>query len=233
MTPGSILICRDAHAPHWQLGPLPPDDGRLTLVAWTLGATGDGGVPADVRAVLARSWTSIARVTFPSSVPGLTATDAWSRSDVGMIRTLSARGIVDRTLARLRGAPAHATLVSTRDPDIAIRIFEDAGFPWWLQGQVVLLSDPDADPPAVDEPTLIALFENDWARRAAALGSIGVEGVVRPGVDGDVAGMLTLTGTLNAHLLESLEREARRAGLTWSLVPERALLETPLGDYGA
>ena len=229
MTPGSILICRDAHAPHWQLGPLPPDYGRLTLVAWTPGASDDGGVPADVRAVLARSWTSIARVTFPSSVPALEATDAWSSSDVGMIRTLSARGIVDRTLARLRGAPANATLISTRDPDIASRIFEDAGFPWWLQGQVVLLSNPDADPPAVDEPTLLALFENDWTRRGAALGSIGVEGVVRPGVDGDVAGILTLTDTFDARLLESLERDARGAGLTWAPVSETALLETPLG----
>lgn len=230
MNPGAILICRDARAPHWQLGPLPPDHGRLTLVTWTVSSeTDDGGMPAVVAAVLARSWTSIARVTFPSSAAGVASTDAWSSSDVGMIRTLSARGVVERTLARVRGAPARATLISTRDHEVATRIFEDAAFPWWLQGQAVLLSDPDADPPAVDEPTLLGLFDDDWARRATPLGALGVQGVVRPGVDGDVAGMLTLNDAFDAHLLESLEREARRAGMTWSLVPEAALLEAPRG----
>jgi hypothetical protein len=229
--PGSLLVCRDARAAHWQLGPLPPARGRLTLVAWSQRATTrDSGVPRDVAGILAHSWTSLARVTFPSSPIGITATEAWSPSDVGLIRALAAQGTLERTLAYVRGAPVGATLISTRQADIATRVFEDAGFPWWLQGQAVLLSDPDADPPDIDEPNLLALFEDDWADRAATLAGIGVLGVVRPGVDGDVAGLLALSGAFDTRLLQSLEREARRAGMTCAIVPETALSATSVGD---
>jgi len=34
VNPASILVCRDARAVHWQLGPLPPPRGRFTLIAW-------------------------------------------------------------------------------------------------------------------------------------------------------------------------------------------------------
>jgi len=189
VNPASILVCRDARAVHWQLGPLPPPRGRFTLIAWKDGAAGDGGVPAAITGVLARSWTSIARVTFLSSV----------------------------------GGARDGTIVSTRDAAAAARVFDDAAFPWWLQGQAAVLSDPDAAPPAVDKPSLLALFEEDWAVRAAAIEPRGVRGVARPGVDGDVAGLLALTDEFDARLLESLEREARVAGVGWTVVPETAL----------
>ena len=188
MTAASIRACRDARAAHWQLGPLPPDRGRLTLLAWT-GSPGtvDSGVPGEIAGVLARSWTSIARVTFPSSLTGATR------------------------------------IVSTRDRDAVVRAFDDPAFPWWMQGQVLLLSEPDRDPPAVDEPGLRALLEEDWARTATALEGRGVNGVVRPGVDGDVAGLLALSDPFDGRMMQTLEREARLAGLAWSLVPESAL----------
>ena len=92
-----------------------------------------------------------------------------------------------------------------------------------MQGQVLLLSEPDRDPPAVDEPGLRALLEEDWARTATALEGRGVNGVVRPGVDGDVAGLLALSDPFDGRMMQTLEREARLAGLAWSLVPESAL----------
>ena len=180
MTAASIRACRDARAAHWQLGPLPPDRGRLTLLAWT-GSPGtvDSGVPGEIAGVLARSWTSIARVTFPSSLTGATR------------------------------------IVSTRDQDSVVRAFDDR----FLQLHVF----SNSDPPAVDEPGLRALLEEDWARRATALEASGVNGVVRPGVDGDVAGLLALSDPFDGRMMQSLEREARLAGLAWSLVPESAL----------
>ena len=224
MTPGSILVCRDARAAHWQLGPLPPDHGRLTLITWTRSeATPDSGVPAGIASVLARAWTEIARVTFPSSDPGVTATEAWSPSDAGLVRALTGGGILDRTRAVVRRTSVAETLISTRQPDIVSRVFGDPGFPWWLQGQVVLLSDPEAAPPDVDEARLFGLLEDDWAHRSAALAATGVQGVVRPGVDGAVVGLLALDELFDARLLESLEWEARRAGMAWSAVPESAL----------
>jgi hypothetical protein len=188
VTAASIRACRDARAAHWQLGPLPPDHGHLTLVAWTAGAESvDGGVPGEIAGVLARSWTSIARVTFPSSLTGAT------------------------------------TIVSTSDPGTVLHAFDDPAFPWWMQGQVLLLSEADRDPPAVGEPDLRALLDEDWARRAAALQPGGVHAVVRPGVDGDVAGILALSDPFDGRMMENLEREARLAGLAWSLVSESAL----------
>lgn len=151
----------------------------------------DGGVAPEVARVLARTWTSIARVTFLSS---------------------SARG---------------SRLLSTTDPGVAMQLFEDAAFPWWLQGQLVLLSDPKADSSTVDERSVLALIDDDWARRAAPLAAHGVEGVVRPGVDGDLAGVLALNDRLDSRMLASLEREAHQAGMSFSVVPEAALVEGP------
>jgi hypothetical protein len=195
VTAWSLRVCRDARAPHWQLGPLPPDRGRLTLVMWTSDVPpADGGVAPEVARVLARTWTSIARVTFLSS---------------------SARG---------------SKLLSTIDPGVAMQLFEDAAFPWWLQGQLVLLSDPAADSSTIDERSVLALIDDDWARRAAPLAAHGVEGVVRPGVDGDLAGVLALNDRLDSRMLASLEREAQQAGMSLSVVPETALLERPPVD---
>jgi hypothetical protein len=224
VTPRSILACRDARAAHWQLGPLPPARARLTLVGWTRsGDEQDGGLPEEVGRVLASALASVARVTFPSSRTNTTVTRVWSSFDGGLIRELNGPGVVKGLVAKMRGTPVDAALVSTRQPDVAMRAFDDAGFPWWLQGQAILLSKPDADPPDVDEPTLLALFEDDWAERAAGLAAIEVQGVVRPGVDGAVAGMLALREDLDRSLLDALERETRLAGLTWSIVPEAAL----------
>ena len=230
MTAGSILACRDARATFWQLGPLPPDRGRLTLLAWRLNAdTHDGGVPSEVAQILARSWSAIARVTFLSSIIGTQSASDWSPSDAGMVRAMKAGGVLGRALARARGTPGGGALVSTRSADVAAQLFEDPGFPWWLQGQIVLLSDPDATPPDVDGPTMLTLLDDDWAARAAALAAAGVHAGVRPGVDGDVAGVLALSDAFDVKLLESLEREARGAGLTWDVVAEASLSGSPLG----
>jgi hypothetical protein len=47
-----------------------------------------------------------------------------------------------------------------------------------------------------------------------------VIGVVRPGVDGDLAGLLTLTAEAREASLAALEREARRESFDWSVLRE-------------
>lgn len=224
MTPRSILVCRDACGAQWQLGPLPPAQGNLTLIGWTRSAAEhNDGVPQDVANVLACALTSVARVTFPSSSADAPATAAWSSLDGSLFRVLTGQTLLDRTVAGFRGMSTRATLVSTRSPAVALLAFDDAGFPWWLQGQALLLSAPDAAPPDVNEPTLRALFEDEWVEEAARLAALDVLGVVRPGVDGDLAGVLASSEAFDHGLLEALERETRRAGLTWSIVEEAAL----------
>lgn len=60
----------------------------------------------------------------------------------------------------------------------------------------------------------------DWARHIDQLTSSGVVGLLRPGVDGDVAGLFSFTRQTHHNLLNALEQEARRAGLSWMLVSE-------------
>jgi len=223
VTHTSIFACRDPRGLHWQLGPLPPATGRLTLVGWSqIPDPPDAGVPDEVARVMARALTSTARVTFPSSGATEGATRVWSPLGDDLARALSGKGISDRVLGKLRGRPPNVALMSTRRPETAIRLFDDASFPWWMQGQVVLLSDLEAPPPDIDKDALLALFGEDWTKRAAPLAAAGVEGIMRPGVDGDVAGLLSLRNECEQVVLDALERETRLAGFDWALVPEEA-----------
>jgi hypothetical protein len=221
VTRTSIFACRAARGRQWQLGPLPPARGRLTLIGWSQPAGGrDAGVPEEVARVLARALTSVARVTFPSSLESPAATTVWSPLDNDMFRVLTGKGFGGRIMAKLKGTPPHIALMSTRRPETARRLFDDAGFPWWLQGQVVLLSEPDAPPPEIDGETLLSLFGEEWTTRAASLAPAGVEGFVRPGVDGDVAGLLTLADPFEQVVLAALERETQLAGFDWEQLLE-------------
>jgi len=194
----------------------------LTLITWSQAPEGhDAGVPEEVARVLARALTSVARVTFPCSSVKPVATSGWSPMDDDLIRVLTGKGFGERIVARLKGKPRDITLTSTRRPETAMRLFDDPGFPWWMQGQVALLSGLDAPPPDIDEETLLALFEEDWTRRAASLAP-GMEAILRPGVDGDVAGLLSLTDGFEQVVLAALESETRRVGFDWALLPEEA-----------
>jgi len=130
-------------------------------------------------------------------------------------------------IARLTCLSSRSTtkVIATSDASVAVQLFDDPEFPWWLQGQAVLLSREDGEAPDIDQRTIVMLLHDDWAERAATLATRGIEAVVRPGVDGDVAGILSLSDSFDEQLLVSLEREARQDGITFSMVSEAALLE--------
>ena len=223
MTHTSIFACRDPRGLHWQLGPLPPATGRVTLLGWSQTTERhDAGVPDEVAGVLACALTSTARVTFPSSAATDRATRVWSPVGDDLVRALSGKGFGERVVAKLRGRPSHMALISTRQPETASHLFDDAGFPWWMQGQVVLLSGPDTLPTDLDEEALLALFSEDWTKHAAPLAAGGVDGIMRPGVDGDVAGLFSQSDKFEQRVLDALERETRVAGFDWAVLPEEA-----------
>lgn len=70
---------------------------------------------------------------------------------------------------------------------------------------------------------MLALRSSDWVERARARGEAGVVGVVRPGVDGDVAGIWIPEPTRREALVRTLEGRATAAGLRWSTVDEDEL----------
>ena len=176
--------------------------------------------------VLARALTSVARVTFPCSHPPVVVTPASSTIGDDLIRVVTRTGIGGRIVGRLRGTPADITLVSTRRPETAVRLFDDEGFPWWMQGQVVLLSEPDVAPLEIDQELLLALSGDAWTTHAASLAAAGIAGIVRPGVDGDVAGLLTLTDAFEQECARRARRETRRAAFEWAMLTEEAFALT-------
>jgi hypothetical protein len=195
----------------------------MTLIGWEQEPEPvDAGVPREVSAVLARALASVSRVTFPSSVLPPTVTGGWSKSGDDDVRRFDAT-VAGRVAAVVKGTPAHVVVVSTRNPDSVMRAFDDPGYPWWLQGQVLLLSATNAAPPEIEGNQLHGLFEGDGTREAQALARLGIVGTVRPGVDGDVAGLLSLTAGFDDALLRALEYEAKLALFRWSVLTEEDL----------
>lgn len=206
MSDTSIFVCLEPRRSDvWQLGVLPPSMGRMMLIGWKKDPEPvDAGVPEDVAAVVARALTSIGRVTFPSSAVHAPAGGGWSPFKRG---------------------PGSADLLSTTDPQTVMQAFDDAAHPWWMQGQVLVISAPSVPSPEIDRKHLRALLENDWSGVADALSPPGVIAVLRPGVDGDLAGLLTLTADAERTSLAALEGETRRASFDWSVLTEDAFAD--------
>lgn len=226
MSNTSILACRDPREFHWQLGALPPESGSMTLLGWRqLPEPTDSGVPQAVAAVLARALTNVARVTFPSSATKASGSTVWLSRGGDMVREVTSQGLRDHARAVFKGHPDKVQLVSTRQPATVMTVFEDAEYPWWLQGEGLMLSAVDAEPPDVDLETLFSFLDDGWTRQTATMAARGLVGMMRPGVDGDVAGLLSLTDAFGRAFLGTLENEARLASLNWEVVDERTFAE--------
>ncbi|SFN87885.1 hypothetical protein SAMN05216386_2056 [Nitrosospira briensis] len=227
MTKTTILVCRDPRGSNWQLGPLSSTHGSEALIGWRqIPDPVDDGVPTDVAMVMARAFTAVARVTFLCAPEINGVKDGWTQSGEEFVRAMRKPGlarVISRVIDRI---PRDAALVSTRRPETALRLFDDPAFPWWMQGQIVLLSAHEAGPPELDCECAISLVDNDdWSNQKEILSEAGILGMVRPGVDGDVAGLFSLVPSLEAALLSTLENETSRAGFEWAVLPEDKFCE--------
>ena len=226
MTNRAILTCTTPTRAHWQLGPLPPASGDLILVGWSSpDHSNDAGVPGEVGKLLAGCLTSIARITFPVSEPPSSTSASWSGGNDDQARSLGADSLLQRAQQAWQRIPSQVILLSTRRKETATRLFEDPGFPWHLQGQIALLSPLEAAPPEIDRRFLLSLMGDDWTARGVDLRSIGVTALLRPGVDGDVAGVLALIPGFKEALLNALALQTGPAGFDWSNVSEAAFAD--------
>lgn len=220
----AIFVCLDARSQRWQLGIPSVGQYPLILLGWSSSpATVDAGVPGRIAAVLAQALTQSALVTFPCSRKALP-----SPCEGETIRSLGSGGVIGQLKSSLAGTPAEILLLSTRRPESAQRMFEDGAFPWWMQGQIVLLSAPDGAPPDLDRAALLALLGEDWRRRIAP--GTGMLGMIRPGVDGDVAGFQPLAEGFGEVLLSHLEREIVVAGWEWAILSEEGFARRLAGE---
>lgn len=217
----TIFACADPLNTHWRLGALPPAQGHLLLIGWRLPSSAvDSGVPEVVGAILAHAFTSIARVTFPVSDDQQSAPQAWPDHGDDAVIFLRSDGLYQRAQAAFKGEPAIVKLISTCEPMTVVRMFEDPGYPWRLQGQVAVLSPRDSQVPDIDRNAVLSLISEQWIEHCAQLRGRGIEGVIRPGVDGDILGVYSLNDEFTRNLLEALEHAVRQAKFDWFCLPE-------------
>ena len=204
-----LLICDYPLSSDWQLGPLPPSQGRLELLGWVCADEAmEGGVPLPVRQLLARVWVGMARLEYLfHDHPGRSA---WAR--------LMPRALRGHLLPRW---------VNSTDPSQAQALFHDSGCQWSLQGQVLLLSEIQSPMPRLEAVPLDVLLSDDWCQLAPPLRAAGVKAVVRPGVDGAVAGFWWLEAEqgreptcLQQRWRQALAREVTGGAASLSRVSE-------------
>jgi hypothetical protein len=130
-------------------------------------------------------------------------------------------------------APVDLTLLSTDAEATIRRLFDDPGYPWWAQSQFAVLSQSGASSPEFDKIEFdpAALFNREWPERFGDLRSLGVQAILRPGVDGDVAGLLCLSSEVRDRFESILSHSAEELHMSLNHVSAggfaRALASLP------
>jgi hypothetical protein len=209
----AILTCSNPLSSFWQLGKLPPRFGRVMLIGWTqVPRSADSSVPEQVAKILSRALAASARVVFPSSSISHEPGTEWTAVDEGMIRSLVSGTFFERMKAAFTRTPSKTVLVSTDQADVIERLFDDAGYPWHLPGQIALCVNRGRPLPDIDRNVLLSLIGDRWIQSDELLASCGIVGVWRPGVDGAVAGMWSLDTAFEKTFMGHLRQEAECAG---------------------
>ena len=189
----SIFVCQNPVSSNWQLGSLPVFGASLTLIGWRLSTSIDGGLPEKIAGVLAQSMTAVSNVIFLSSDVKGDVPNKWQSIGEDAVCALKEPNPLKYFSNYLSGSTSDLVLLSTRKPEKAVNLFEDGIYSWWMQGQIALLSEPEQPIPTINRQILLSLFEEDWAKNALSLQNLGIQSVLRPGVDGSVAGFVFLT----------------------------------------
>lgn len=205
-----LLICENPLSSDWQLGLLPPRQGTLELLGWARREPHlEGSVPQSVQQLLARMWVGMARLDYLSQAGRQPQGWAWVIPSA------------------LRGSTSPQWRNTSDASQAAQVVFQDSGCAWCRQGQALLLSEAHGPRPRLEAVPLDVLMSDDWWQLAPPLRAAGVEAVVRPGVDGAVAGLWWLeaergrepTG-LQQRWQQALAREVAAGAASLSRVSE-------------
>jgi hypothetical protein len=209
-----IFVCLNPVASYWQLDLTSSTEAEVMLIGWCPSCDEpDDGVPGEVAILLARVLTSIAQVIFPMSEATDTGGTMTQQVDI-------ASNAFERLQARIKHEPVRIHLMSTVEPDVACRMFYDGGFSWQMQGQVGLLLPFGSPAPQFDRRGLRQLIASDRGDTPARLGLNDTLGLIRPGVDGAVAGIWSFDRAFALALLARLESEAFQMGFEFRLATE-------------
>lgn len=210
--PGSLLLCHAPHSAKWQVSR--SGRGRVLLIGWAdTSLRVDAGVPSWVVQIFAKAFTHSHRVSFPSTVV---------RPDAAELYTLmNAGGIWHRLTS---SGPRMFALVTTARPGVAAEAFNDPGFPWWMQAQFALISLVDAPEPQITRDEILDLLSAPETAEQL-LQRHKLVACLSPGVDGDVAALLTLGEPEQHALLTVLHQVAAEANVPVITVDENDFSE--------
>jgi hypothetical protein len=214
-----IFVCLNPVASYWQLDLAPSTDAEVMLIGWDPSCDDpDGGFPGELAILFARVLTSLAQVVFPMS-------EAPDTDGMMTQRVVIASNVFERLHARIKREPVRIHLVSTAEPDVACRLFYAGGFSWQMQSQVALFLPLGAPAPQLDRKGLRLLIASESGDTHLRLGLHDALGLIRPGVDGAVAGIWSFNRTFGLALLAKLESVAFQMGFEFRLVSETTFTE--------
>jgi hypothetical protein len=182
------------------------------LVAWVDTSPGvDAGVPSWAAEVVASALTVAHRLTFPSTtvLPG----------DAELCARLIVRGVWRRMTAT---GPSSFDLITTTRPEVVACAFDDPAFPWWMQAQFLLISPASGPAPQMSSEDVLSLIDAPETGEQL-LQSRNLLGLLSPGVDGDVAALLTLEESVEHAFVSTLREAARKQGVSVQAVTEDEL----------
>src|SRR5690606_3733254 len=114
---------------------------------------------------------------------------------------------------------------------VARQLFDDPGFPWWMQGQIALISAAETSA-ALERATLLKLMDPMQPIHRADLSALSLKAVIQPGVDGDVAAIISVDAETDAAIVGAIESSARESGFQWKATSEGDFARV-LGDDGS
>ncbi len=173
----------------------------------------DGGVPPAVRALLA------AGLAAAGTVAACTTRVA---DDVGRDWTRVPQGYDCRLPGGLLARRRSVAVRATRDLAEVARFFDETLFDWAQESQLLLLAPPGPLPdelpdvlPTLDRALVDGCLAQPMTTTPDQLRAAGLIGIVRPGVDGGMAGLYVPDAAARAAVLGALATAARVAGAAW------------------
>jgi hypothetical protein len=229
MTVRRIDHCPAVVNPRWQLQDQLNFGLPIALLAWSRTTSDvDSGPPPDVAGLLARALVLAHRASFLVADEVLPSQMAVAGST--SVQAIPSRGAASALAAPWHGEPTRWNWLSTCDANVARTLFNQAGFDWTLQAQVVLLSPADAPAPVLNLELTQAVWRGGSPPALAGLAAAGVQMVLRPGVDGAVVGVAGVQAGAWPAWLAALGASCQAQGWTLQARLESDLLGTQACD---
>ena len=215
----ALLVTFMPKSSRWMLPP--SETGQLVIIGWRLAGDRpvDGGVPPLIADVLCTGFSRSSWVSFFDASKPLISS---ARVQVGK---LVVAGLGARIRALMQHLPSTVFQVSTREHEIAVAAFDASLFSWSMQVQVLLLSAPEHRPRVLTWTEMWSLTSRERPITSEALNSLDVEAALFPGVDGDVAGLVSSNPQIETRILAALQGAAEAADVDWRVVSEEEFIQ--------